>query len=332
MTNHQPFNKDSVYGYTAVLSAYVMWGILPIYWNLLKEIPPLVVLVHRVVWSFILIGAVLIVRGELGIAVRGICVRETRRYLLCSAVFLVINWLTYIWAMGQGRFIEASIGYFLCPLFTIFLGAVMFGERLTRGQLFAVICLVIGIALPIIIYAAVPWVAIALAASWAGYACVRKLASIRSLHGVFVETGLLSIPVTGIAAYFHGVSAPVETLSSTGGLVMMICAGLVTALPQIALLEGLKRISLIFAGVTQYTAPTLTLLLSVVYFGQTLRNDQVLSLVCIWTGIFMFFSADWLMLRSHALVRKSVQLTQALFLKPAFRRHIRGHFPKQRET
>lgn len=287
--------NEKLKGYSLVIGSYIMWGVLPIYWNMLSTMSPFLVLFHRVLWSMLLLLIVLLSRGALVETLTLLRDRSLRRGIFASSIFLGVNWLTYIWAMGAGEFVAASMGYFLCPILTIALGAIFCKESLSPGRQIAVLVLLAGIAIPVVMQGQIPWIALVLAGSWSGYTLIRKRMTVGALQGVFLETLVLAVPLGAVALGVLGPDGSVGYEFGLIGMLLLIGAGIVTAVPQIALISGARLIPLSVVGVTQYLAPTIMLAISAMHFGEMPTRSEYISISLFWLGITLFFAGDKLL-------------------------------------
>lgn len=263
----------------------------------------MLVLFHRVFWSMALLFVALVVMRKFGEVIQIFRKPKVLLPLVASAILLGMNWLTYLWAMSKGLYVESSIGYFMCPLLTVALGGLICKERLTPGQKLATIFLSLGVVLPIVIHGSLPWIALVLAATWSSYTLLRKRMRISPLVGVFIETLLLLVPLAficsanlGSVAALTGAGAPVE-------LSMLFAAGLVTVVPQLALVTGVNFVPLKIVGVTQYIAPTLMLMVSLFYFGKLPSEADLWSFGFFWLGISTFFLGDFVLRGLRAVLQ-----------------------------
>lgn len=276
---------------TGILSAalaFFIWGLFPLYFHAINEVPPLQILAHRMLWSLLFLLIVLAVRRQWGWLS---LLREPRSLGLftASASLLSINWLIYIWAVNNGHVIEASLGYFINPLVNIMLGYLLLKERLRRMQWVAIALAALGVAWLAWQAGTVPWIALALAASFGGYGLMRKTAPLGALEGLSFET-LVLFPLA--AAYViwlsaHGANAFLNTPSNTTRLLLM-AAGPITAIPLLLFASGARRIPLSVLGLLQYVTPTLQFLLGVWMFHEAFSADRLAGFVLIWCALALF--------------------------------------------
>jgi chloramphenicol-sensitive protein RarD len=275
------------------LSAYTLWGLFPLYLHLVRDVSPFEFLMHRMVWSVLLLFAILAVRKQwawLGVALRS---RALLGRFVASALTLSMNWFVYVWAADVGRVVDASLGYFITPLVSVALGAMFLKERMRRLQVLAVALALLGVVWLVIQLGQIPWIGLALAASFGTYGLLRKTATLGALEGLALETLLLS-PFAAVALSWmaaHGHSRFVSGGAATKALVLM--AGPVTTIPLLLFAAGARRIPLSLVGLLPYVGPTLQLLAGVLVLGETFGRTKLFGYALIWIG-FAVASADGL--------------------------------------
>jgi chloramphenicol-sensitive protein RarD len=275
-------------GILSAASAFLCWGLFPLYFHAIGAVPPLQILAHRMLWSLLFLLIVLAVRRQwawLGV------VRQPRILgsFIASAVLLSVNWLIYIWAVNNGHVIEASLGYFINPLINISLGYLLLKERLRPAQWMAISVAALGVAWLTWQAGNVPWIALALGFSFGGYGLLRKTAALGALEGLSFETMVL-FPVA--AAYVvwltvHGQNAFINT-ESTGTRLLLMAAGPITAIPLLLFASGARQIPLSVLGLLQYLSPTLQFLLGVWMFHEAFTPDRLVGFVLIWAALALF--------------------------------------------
>jgi len=277
--------------HTGILSAalaFFLWGLFPLYFHALQAVPPLQILAHRMLWSLLFLLIVLAIRRQWAwLAI----VRQPRvlASFVGSAFLLSANWLVYIWSVNNGHVIEASLGYFITPLVNIMFGFVLLKERLRPGQWGAVALAALGVAWLTWQAGTVPWIALALAATFGAYGLMRKTAALGALEGLTLETMVL-FPLA--AAYvgwltWHGQNAFVTT-SSDNIRLLLIAAGPLTAIPLLLFASGARKIPLSVLGLLQYLAPTLQFLLGVWVFHEAFSKERLIGFVVIWTALALY--------------------------------------------
>ena len=280
-------DKAAREGVMAGLAAYLMWGFLPVYFKIVAEVDPTEVLAHRIIWSVPLGALILMVRRQWPEVGRALTHRSTLGWLSVSAIFIAMNWFVYIWAIQDGRIFETSLGYYINPLTNMLVGVWLFGERLRRFQLFAVVLAVIGVLVLTISGGVVPWVALFLALSFTVYAAVRKRVVVGGMPGLFVETVLL-LPFAMIwFGYLYSSSQMVFTDGDFSTTFWLLMAGPVTALPLLCFALAARRVSLTTIGFMQFLAPTLQFGTGI-YYGETLTTAHLICFGFIWTAVAFF--------------------------------------------
>ncbi|MEQ8201732.1 MAG: EamA family transporter RarD [Syntrophomonadaceae bacterium] len=277
-------------GYAA--GAYLLWGILPVYWKLLQQVSPLQILAHRIVWAFVfLLSLLLITRKFNGFwnETRQIA-RQPRKVaaVFVAALTLNINWGTYIWAVNNNHIIQTSLGYYINPLISVMLGILFLKERLSLWQLAAFILAAVGVFSLTLQYGAFPWLSILLAATFGLYGLFKKMANAGSITGLTLETLLtcsFALPYLAYAAN-SGSSQFGFNLSTTS--LLLIGGGVVTATPLILFAAGAKRLPLFVVGFLQYISPTIALLLGVFVYHEPFTQGHLLSFAVIWLGLLLF--------------------------------------------
>jgi chloramphenicol-sensitive protein RarD len=269
-------------------AAYVIWGLLPVYWKWLHSVPAGQIISHRLIWSAALL-AVLIVSSRQVTAFRANI--ANRRVLLiygAAAVLVTGNWLTYIWAVNAGYIVETSLGYFINPLISILFGVVFLRERLRPWQWVAIAISAAGVAYLTVTYGHLPWIALTLAVTFALYGLVKKLAPLSSSHGLALETGMMSLPALVYLVFVEkaGTGAFVHAGATTS--LLLVGAGFATTIPLLLFASAARRVPLTWLGVLQYLAPTLQFLLGVFVYGETVSMHRMLGFGLVWLALIVF--------------------------------------------
>jgi chloramphenicol-sensitive protein RarD len=289
-------------GIVYAAAAYLLWGLLPIYWKVLQLVPAIEVLSHRMAWSLLFVGLLLAYRRHwrwLRPALRN---RRTVLTFLITAVVLSLNWFIYIWAVQNGHIVETSLGYFINPLVNVLLGVVFLKERLRAAQLVAIALAVVGVLYLTISYGAFPWIALTLAFSFALYGLLRKTAALPSTEGLFLETALMFLPAFLFLLYrqWTGTAA----FGNQGALttVLLIFSGVATGLPLLLFGFGARLISLTNLGLLQYIAPTIQFLIGVLIYGEDFGPARVVGFTIIWVALVVYTAESLLTYRrAHRL-------------------------------
>jgi chloramphenicol-sensitive protein RarD len=276
---------------TGILSAalaFLCWGLFPLYFHAVHEVPPLQILAHRMLWSLLFLVIVLAVRRQWA----WLSIVRRPRVLgsfIASASLLSINWLIYIWAVNNGHVIESSLGYFINPLVNIMFGYVLLKERLRPVQWMAIALAALGVAWLTWQGGRVPWIALALAVSFGGYGLLRKTAALGALEGLSVETMVLFPLAAGYVLWLtvQGDNAFVNSDSDLTR-VLLAAAGPITAIPLLLFAAGARKIPLSVLGLLQYVAPTLQFLLGVCLFQEDFTAARLVGFVLIWLALAVF--------------------------------------------
>jgi chloramphenicol-sensitive protein RarD len=268
------------------VGAYTLWGVLPLYIHLLKGVPALQVLAHRVLWSVALLAVIIVIfrrARPIFAAARG----RTLLLLLGSALLIAINWIVYIWAVQNDHVLEASLGYFINPLINVALGFAFLGERLRRLQGVGIAIAAAGVLVLAVSGGGALWISLALAISFGLYGLLRKVAAIDALGGLTVETLLLA-PFS-LALLVHASQAGTGAFGQTTHLdLLLILAGAVTAAPLLMFAAAARRMPLATLGLLQYIAPSLQFAEAVLLFGEPVRTVHIATFALIWTGCALY--------------------------------------------
>jgi chloramphenicol-sensitive protein RarD len=280
--------NDTRAGIAYGVAAYGMWGLVPVYFKAIADVPALEILAHRVVWSVVMLVPLVALQGKLPEARRALLDRRTLVVLILSTLMIATNWFLFIWAVAVDRILEASLGYFINPLVNVLLGVVFLGERLSRPAAVAVGLAGIGVAVQIVMVGTPPWIALTLALSFGLYGLLRKTAAVGSVVGLAIETSLLLPAALGflIVARRSG-----NLYLGTGDLgmdVLLVLAGLVTTLPLLCFTSAARRLPLATLGFLQYLAPTGHFLLAVLAYGEDFGAAQLVTFGCIWFALAIF--------------------------------------------
>lgn len=273
-------------GLLAAAAAYLIWGLFPLYWKLLSSVPALQIMAHRIVWCALFVALWLVMRE--GWAWTRTLSGRLLAMLAGSSALIALNWWLYIWAVNSGHIVETSLGYFINPLVSVLLGVLVLRERLNPRQWLAVAVAAAGVLWLTTQAGRLPWIALLLAASFAGYGLIRKLAVVPSVQGLMVESGLLLVPALLFLAWLssQGASAFGHADRTTDAL--LVISGLVTALPLVLFAYGARRIPLSMVGILQYLAPTLQLGLGVLVFHEPFTRMQAIGFGCIWAALLIY--------------------------------------------
>ncbi|BET65576.1 EamA family transporter RarD [Opitutales bacterium ASA1] len=272
----------------AALGAFFLWGVLPVYWKQFHGVSAWEVIAHRVVWSLAVLWMVLPLRGRMGQYLGALrSVRSTAIYF-ASGALLSANWLTFVYAVERDRIVEASLGYFLNPLFSVALGALVLGERLRPAQWLAVGLATLGVGVQVVALGSLPWVSLALAGTFALYGLLRKQGPLGALTGLAVETTLMAPAALVFMIWMHGKGAGVFALAGWEERAWAVSTGVVTTAPLLLFATAARRLPLSTIGVCQYVAPSLQLAVGVALYGEPFGGARVAAFACIWAGLAVF--------------------------------------------
>lgn len=276
-------------GLLAAATAFTIWGVFPAYWHLLKAVPSMQIMAHRVVWSAVLVVGWLLWRQGWDWW-RTIAARPRMLAALAlSGAVIAFNWGLYIWAVNAGHVVETSLGYFINPLVTVALGVVVLRERLRRPQWIAVACAAAGVAWLTWSAGSPPWIALGLAGSFALYGLVRKLVPVDAVAGLGVESLFMFLPALAYVLWAEaGHGGGFIGGWSLGTQLLLVFSGVVSAVPLVAFAYGVRRIPLSVVGLLQYIGPTLQLLLGVWFFREPFTAVHALGFGAIWLGLAIF--------------------------------------------
>ncbi|KYN81378.1 chloramphenical resistance permease RarD [Vibrio cidicii] len=289
-------------GVLLAIGAYTMWGIAPIYFKSISSVSALEILSHRVVWSFFLLAALLHF-GRNWRAVSAVITNKSKMlYLVSTAILVGVNWLIFIWAVNANHMLDASLGYYINPLFNVLLGMIFLGERLRKLQWFAVALAACGVLVQLVMFGSVPIVAIALAMSFGVYGLLRKKVSVDAQTGLFIET-LVMLPAAAIYLLFIASTPTSNLLDNPASLnILLVAAGVVTTLPLLCFTGAATRLKLSTLGFFQYIGPSLMFLLAVLIYDEAFTSDKAITFAFIW-GALVLFSFDGL--RNNRNVRRA---------------------------
>lgn len=292
-------------GFTAALGAFLLWGLLPIYWKSVQSVAPLEILCHRIVWSLAFIAVILTFKGRWAETFAPLRSPRNLGILVLSSLCIGGNWLLYIWSVNNNHVLETSLGYYINPLVNILLGFVFFRERLTRMQCVAITLAVAGVLNSIISYGELPWISLVLAVTFAFYGLLRKIAAVESLPGLFLETLVLTPAALAYIIHLQAIGASGFLAGDLRVDLLLVGAGIATATPLIGFAFGARRLQLTTLGILQYTAPSIAFLLGVFLYGEPFTSSHLVTFGLIWAALAVY-TAD-----SVRTIRKQRRLARA---------------------
>ena len=269
------------------VGAYLLWGLLPIYWKAIESVDSLEILAHRIVWSTLLLGAIVGLRRSWP-KIRGLQ-RGSLVRLLVAGSLLTLNWATYIWAVNNGHIVESSLGYFINPLFNVALGVIVLRERLDPVQWAAIGIAAGGVAYMTVTVGAIPWIALVLATSFASYALLKKqMVAIGPFESLTVEIAFVLVPAVGFLAILAGRGDGSFVAAGPRVSVLLIMTGLATALPLLLFGAAATRIPLSTIGLLQYIAPTMQFLIGVLIYDELVGRDRLVGFTLVWLALAIY--------------------------------------------
>jgi chloramphenicol-sensitive protein RarD len=285
---HSSGAQEDRSGLIAGIAAFATWGLIPVYWKLLSNLPALEILAHRFVWTTVFLI------GLLSFQQRWPEVREATRsrrallYCFASGLAISVNWLFFIWAVNVGRVIETSLGYFMTPLVNVLFGALFLRERLTRWQFVSVLLALVGVLNLTLGYGKFPWLAITLCISFGLYGLLRKKSGVRPIPGLFLETTLLTPLAAGYLIYL--LRAEHSTLSSASWsfVLLLISTGIVTGLPLVWFGHAARHLRLTTVGFLQYLSPSCSFFLGVFLYHEPFTRAHLVTFIFIWVALVIF--------------------------------------------
>ena len=271
-----------------VLGCYILWGLLPVFWKLLAEVNSAYVLAQRIVFSCVFCAAVILLRKR-GAAVVAILrdKKQRWRYLLCG-VLITVNWGIYILTVASGRILEASLAYYMNPLFSVVIGAMVFKERLSVLQWVSVGLACIGVGYSVAVYGSVPYLAVIIGLSFALYGALKKGIKAESEVSICMET-LSVLPLAVLFILYAQFSGLTTYASLSGGeMALLVLSGIVTSVPLILFAGGIKGTSMTVSGILMYVNPTLQLLLGVFAYGEEFTRASAVTFAFVWLAVILF--------------------------------------------
>ena len=280
--------QESSPGVVYASAAFLIWGLSPIYWKVLHNIPAFEIIMHRVIWSFLFLLIILVFQRHWNEFMAAVKNRRIFLILFPTTMLLGFNWFIYIWAINNEHILQASLGYFINPLVNILLGMIFLRERLRPLQTVSLVLAGIGVLYLTFHYGEFPWIALSLAFAFGFYGLIRKVAPVSSLVGLSVEMLFLSVPALAYIVFMD--------IKGTGALfrisvkidLFLMGTAFLTAFPLLLFTLGARRLNLSTVGFLQYIAPSCMFLLGVFLYNEPLSSAQILTFVLIWTALCIY--------------------------------------------
>ncbi|MCL1605379.1 EamA family transporter RarD [Phascolarctobacterium sp. ET69] len=274
------------------LAAYVLWGILPVYWKALELVSPFEILSSRFMWSCVFVFLLIIFQKKWPLFAKEVkqvfSNVKTGAAMVAAGITISFNWGTFIWAVNNGHIVETSMGYYINPLVSILFAVVFLRERLDKMQLAAITCAFIGVASMVYSFGKIPWVSLTLAFTFALYGLLKKILPVSALTSIMLET-LLITPLALVYEYSLWQQGVSFYASGNLQVIMMLTgAGVVTAIPLLLFTAGARMLPLKIIGFLQYISPTLTLLIGVFVYNEAFTASHLLAFGWIWAALLLF--------------------------------------------
>ncbi|TCL00639.1 chloramphenicol-sensitive protein RarD [Shimia isoporae] len=280
-------NTDTPQGFAFALGAYVFWGFLPLFMKLVAHISPVEVVAHRVIWSVPIAGAVLLLMRRTDALVAALKSPRTLMMACVTAALVSVNWGIYVWSIATDRALDAALGYYINPLFSIALAALLLGEKLTRLQWVAVGLAAAAVCVLWYDAGTLPWAALTLTVSWGFYAFFKKSLPVGPNQGFLLEVLILSVPAT-IYVVWLGAQGQGQFLANSRDTWLLLVCGVVTAVPLLLYANGAKLLRLSTIGIMQYIAPTMIFLVAVIVFNEPFGRARMIAFPMIWTALVVY--------------------------------------------
>lgn len=288
-------------GVIAAAGAYVLWGLLPLYWKAIHGVSALEIVAHRMVWSLVFALVLLAVTRNWGWLTQ---VRRRPALLLpfaVTGVLISLNWLVYIWAVNSGRIVDASLGYFINPLVNVLLGVVFLRERLRPWQWVAIAVALCGVSYLTWSAGQAPWIGLTLAFSFGIYGLIRKTARFNSLEGFTMETGIMFLPAVAYLLFLGQTGELAFGADSLTTTLLLAFTGVITAVPLLLFAVGARLVTLTTLGILQYIAPTLQFLLGVVVYNEDFTQARLIGFGLVWTSLAIYTIEGYLARRQRQM-------------------------------
>ncbi|SFG66054.1 chloramphenicol-sensitive protein RarD [Desulfotomaculum arcticum] len=279
-------------GVASAAGAYTLWGILPVYWKLIQQVPSQQILAHRFIWSFVFLLAIILFTRKTRIFLSEVHdIVHKPKELICvmlASILISVNWFTYIWAVNHNHVLETSLGYYINPLVSVMLGIIILKEKLSFWEAVSFLLAIIGVLNMTFHYGAFPWVALTLAFSFGFYGLFKKMIDIGAITGITLETLFITPIALTFVFYVQINGTGAFSFNTPIVAALLMGAGVVTAVPLILFANGAKRLPLSIVGFLQYIAPTITLFLGIFLYHEPFTSSRLTSFIFIWTALAIF--------------------------------------------
>ncbi|MFH1915586.1 MAG: EamA family transporter RarD [Pseudomonadota bacterium] len=295
--------SDITAGFLATIAAFLAWGLLPVYWKSLQGVAPLEILCHRILWSLVFIAVILTFKHRWAETFAPLRSPRNLLILSLSSLTIAVNWLIYIWAVNNGNVLATSLGYYINPLVNVLFGFLFFRERLNPLQTTAIGLAALGVLNSVVGYGELPWISLTLAVTFACYGLLRKIASVESLPGLFLETMVLAPAALLYVLHLQAAGSSGFLAGNTRIDLLLVGAGAATALPLIGFAFGTRRLRLTTIGLLQYIAPSIAFMLGIFAYNEPFGPSHLLTFALIWSGLALYTVDSVRAIRRHHRAR-----------------------------
>ena len=293
--------EESKLGMIYAVCAFIFWGLIPIYFKQVSSVSSLEVLLHRIIWSVVVLMILLIISKQISVVKDIFKSLKQLKFLILSSFLVSSNWLIFIWAVSNNHIVEASLGYFINPLVNVVLGYLFFSERMNKNQYIAIFIATLAVIYQIISLGEIPLISLSLAFSFGLYGLVRKKIAIASIPGLFVETIVL-LPIALIYFYYLADTNSSAFFADDGYITFMLAlGGIITVVPLLLFNGAATRMKLTTLGFFQYIGPSLAFMVAIFIYNEPMNIDKLITFILIWISLVIF---SWDGIRSKKLANK----------------------------
>lgn len=281
-------NNEKTAGVVYAVAAYILWGILPVYWKLVDSVFSIEILSNRIVWAFVFTALVVAINRQWDEIKHIARDRKQMFYIFIASILIAINWGLYIWAVNSNMIVDSSLGYYINPLLAVVLGVIIYKEKLGFWTGAALIIASVGVLIKTIQFGKIPWVSLGLAVSFALYGAIKKSVKASSIVGLTLETAMLTpfAAVYIVSRHVSGLGA--FKTESTFVILLLLGAGIVTAVPLLFFASGAKRLPMSLIGFTQYISPTISLIIGIFVYHEGFTATDVIAFCFIWAALAIY--------------------------------------------
>jgi len=280
--------QEKISGVVSSIAGFLIWGFSPVYWKMLGHVPVFEILSHRIIWSFLFFLPLIAWGKKWNELARALTDLKVMGALVLTTLLIGANWLGYIWAVNNGHVLQTSLGYYISPLVSVFLGVFFLKERLKRFQIAAIIIAGGGVLFLAIHHGSFPWISILLAGTFGLYGMVRKIASVGPVEGLLIETLILAVPALAFLFYIQSRSEGHFLQMNAETDFLLIGSALLTGLPLLLFSVGAKRLRLSTIGFLQYLTPSCTFFLAVFVYDEPFAFAQMVTFAAIWVALAIY--------------------------------------------